>query len=235
MFKKIIALVLVIATVLAFAAIASAETVKLAYESGSLRLRKGPGTEYETVAYLKNGDKISVLEKGSVWSKIETFGGKKGYIKNLYISGNGSEYADGTDYFDSPVSGKVKTKYAESKVYLRSGANSKAKAIDRIKNGTKLTVLGKNGSWYLVKTADGTQGFMSATYVSTSGGSTQTTATVIGNRVFIRAGAGTEYITLDKLNKGTKVTVLSTSNSKWWKIRYKNTEGYMYSKYLSKK
>ena len=228
----VLAMVLVFATMLPM--LASAERVSLAYAGGSLHLRKGPGTNYGTNGYVKNGDYIEVLKKGSVWSKVETSSGKVGYIKNLYISGIGDKYADGTVYYSGSVTGTVKTKYAGSTVNLRAGASTSTSVMKQLKSGTKVKILGENDNWYLVATANGTQGYMSKNYVSKSGAATTTYATVTGSVVNMRKGAGTQYQIITALTKGTKVRVLSTANKNWWKVSYGSYTGYMSANYLKK-
>ena len=215
--------------------LAPAETVSLAYASGSIRLRKGPGTNYATVGYLKNGNYIDVLSKGSIWSKVQTSSGKVGYIKNLYISGIGGNYADGTTYYGGHISGTVRTQNAGSTVNLRSGASTSTAIIARLARGTKIKILGENGSWYLVSTSSGTQGYMSKTYVSTSGSaSIASTARVTGSVVNLRKGPGTSYGIITGLSRNTRVTILSTANAKWWKVQYGSYVGYMSSNYLAR-
>ena len=234
--KKIICLIILIClTVCAFTA-AGAESVKLAYKGGSLNLRTGAGTNYGINGYVHNGDSITVLEKGSSWSKIRVSDGRIGYIKNLYISGNGSLYADGTSYYSGSKKGTITTKYSGSTVNLRAGASTSTKSMGSVKSGESVRVLGENGSWYLIEKKDGTQGFVYKTYVSTSGvnPSVSVKAKVTGSVVYMRAGAGTKYSPVTMLSKGTVVKVLSTSNSKWWKVSYGSYTGYMSSRYLKK-
>ncbi len=235
--KRILSVFMVLLLLSTLLLAASAETVKLAYKSGSLNLRTGPGTKYANNGYVHNGDTITVLSKGSVWSKIRTSDSREGYIKNLYISGNGSGYASGTTYYSKHYTGTVKTKYAASKVNLRSGAGTGYAHIASLKNGQKLTVLGKNGSWFLVSTSGGTQGFVHSKYVKTSASSSSSsskTAVVTASAVNMRSGPGTGYGKVATLAKNTKVTIVSTSNSKWWKVKYGSKTGFIWSKYLKK-
>ena len=234
--KRKLTIILALICVLAFAVpyMASAEKVKMAYKGGSLHLRKGAGTNYGANGYVQDGDTITVLSEGSVWSKVETWDGRVGYIKNLYISGMGDLYSDGTDYYGTRVSGKVTTKYSTSTVNLRSGASTSTKSIRKLASGTKVTVLGENGKWYLVTTSDGTQGYISKSLISKSGSgsTTRTPAKVTGSVVNMRKGPGTSYGLVTALTKGTKVTVLAKTNSKWWKVKYSSYTGYMSANYL---
>ena len=226
--KRFISMFLVLTLVFAVFAIADAESVKLAYKGGSIKLRTGPGKEYGYTAYLKDGTSITVLQKGSAWSKVKA-GGKTGYIKSLYISGIGSLYADGTTFWDSSRIG-----YTTGSVHLRAGASTSTDTLRYLSKGTKVKGLGKNGSFYLVELADGTQGFLSGKYITTASPSTpkKDTAKVTGTWVYMRKGPSIDYDDIMLIKMGTKVTVESTANAKWWKISYKGKTGYMWSKYL---
>lgn len=231
--KISIILALVLLLSLSLPMMAGAENVSLAYKNGSLHLRKGPGTNYGTNGYVRDGDYIDVLSKGSVWSKVMTSSGRIGYIKNLYISGNGYNYADGTNYYGGSYTGYVVTKYSGSTVNLRSGASTSTASIGKLRSGTKVKVLGENGSWYLVETASGTQGYMSKTYIKSSAGETVAQyAAVTGSVVNVRAGAGTQYAIKTALTRGTTVKVLEKTTAKWWKIQWNSYVGYMSANYL---
>ncbi len=237
--KKKLMIVLSLMCILALTvpAFVSAETVKTAVNGGSLRLRKKATTSSATVGFVEDGDHIDVLSKGSIWSKVETDSGKVGYIKTLYIKGAGSAYASGTTYTAR------KTGKTTASVNMRGGATTSSGIIKTLAKGTKVTILGTNGSFYLVSTSNGTQGFVSKKYVSTSGSSTTTSTTqyarVTGKVVNMRAGAGTKYKIVTALTKGTEVKILSTSNSKWWEVSYtgngKTYTGYMSTSYLKRK
>ena len=232
--KQKLAAILVIVLAIALPAMALAETVSLAYPSGALNLRDGAGTQYESLGTVHDGDHITVLEQGSVWSKIKTDSGKVGYIKNLYISGNGSSYASGTTYFDGGY-----TVYTTAAVNFRAGAGTNTASMGTLSKGTKLTALGKNNGWYLVKNSKGTQGFVSGSYLTknkVSSGSSSTTPsvatrTVTARYVNVRADGGMSAPVITVLKKGTKVEVLKKGNY-WTKISYKGTFGWIKSTYL---
>ena len=228
--KRLLSILLIVMLVLATFAFADAESVKLAYKGGSIKLRTGPAKSYGYTQYLKDGAYITVLQKGSAWSKVKTSGGKTGYIKSLYISGIGSMYADGTSYWKS-----TKIGYTTGSVHLRAGASTSADTLAYLSKGTKVKGLGKNGSFYLVELADGTQGFVSSKYVTGSSSSISTPkvyAKVTGTWVYMRKGPSVEYDDIMLIKMGSKVTVVSTANPKWWKITYNGKTGYMWSQYL---
>ena len=53
-----------------------------------------------------------------------------------------------------------------SKLNVRSQPTTSSSTVARVKKGEKLTVLGRDGDWVQVKTADGTAGWVSAKYVA---------------------------------------------------------------------
>ena len=230
-FAAILAALLILALI---PGAALAETVSLAYSGGSLNLRKGPGTEYRSLGTVHDGDHIDVLRYGDVWSKVETDDGKVGYIKNLYIEDGDTNYASGTDYFDSHY-----TAYTTASVNFRAGASTSTASMGTLSKGTKVTVLGENGRFYLVKNSAGTQGFVSKTYISRtkpasstgSSSSSAKTMTVTASYVNMRAGGGLSYDVIKVLPRGTVVTVVTRGNY-WTRVNYKGTLGWIKNTYL---
>lgn len=52
-----------------------------------LNVRSGPGSSYDKVASIKNGNKVIILEDaGSGWYKVDIGGGVTGYISSDYVS-----------------------------------------------------------------------------------------------------------------------------------------------------
>lgn len=204
-------------------AMASAETVSLAYPDGSLHLRKGPGTQYATVGYVHHGDYIDVLNNGGQWSQVKTAGGKVGYIKSLYVEGSG-DYTSGTKYFDESY-----TAYATANVNFRSGASTKSAILGSFAKGAKMTVLGENGSFYLVKSAQGRQGFVYKKYVSRN--QAAVVKTVKASAVHMRKGGGLSYDVVKLLGKGTQVEVIRQAKY-WTKVRHQGDIGWIKSVYL---
>ena len=52
-----------------------------------LNVRSGPGSSYDKIASVKNGDKVTILEDaGSGWYKVDIGGGLTGYVSSDYVS-----------------------------------------------------------------------------------------------------------------------------------------------------
>ncbi len=58
--------------------------------SGSVNVRKGPGTTYNIVTTVKKGEVVTLLDDSAAWYKIKTASGKEGYISGEYVKLGGS-------------------------------------------------------------------------------------------------------------------------------------------------
>jgi len=62
-----------------------AETRFCTVSASVLNLRKGAGTEFETIAWLKKGEEIEILTEGN-WLKVKTAEGI-GFVSGRYCEG----------------------------------------------------------------------------------------------------------------------------------------------------
>lgn len=236
--KAVVALILVM--LMLIPAAASAATMQHAYDSGKIYLRTGPGTNYSSSGTVHNGDHITVLNYGDVWSRVQTDNGKTGYIKNLYINDGDTTYAAGITYCSRY------TAYITATVNFRAGASTSTASMGTLSKGTQVKVLGSNNGFYLVADANGTEGFVSKNYVSktrpsgtssssSSSSSTNhtsaTTKTVVGYGVNLRSGGGFSYEVLRTVPYGSKVTVYYVGTY-WTLVSYNGTTGWIYNTYL---
>ena len=53
---------------------------------GALHLRKGPGTDTESLGYVQNGDNAPILGESGEWYRVRV-DGKEGYLKKIYLVG----------------------------------------------------------------------------------------------------------------------------------------------------
>ena len=96
----------------------------------SLRIRSGPGTTYAIVGYLKNGDKVEILEQKTVgsmqWGKID-----KGWISLSYVVLEGQ---------DQKPQKTTKTVIADC-LRVRSAAGTGNKIVGYLYKDTKVEIL----------------------------------------------------------------------------------------------
>ncbi len=205
--------------------------------SGSLNVRKGPGTTYAVVGKLHNGDKVTVTGSTDGWYAISYDGGT-GYVSSAYITkSDGSETSAPTEKPES-FTGVVKV---SGSLNVRKGPGTTYAVVGKLRNGDKVTVTGSTDGWYAISN-DGGTGYVSSAYITKSDGS-ETTSTpggdedaegyVIASALNVRSGPGTNYNILGKLYSGDLVEILGSSNG-WYKIVYDSGEGYVSAEYVQK-
>ena len=51
-----------------------------------ITMRTGPGVEHKIVLMLKSGTKLVIVEKQKDWTKVETIGGKQGWVLSRFLT-----------------------------------------------------------------------------------------------------------------------------------------------------
>ena len=155
-FKKVLAVLLVLATIFALsaAALASGKTL---YVTATVNLRNGAGLGYGVIRTLHKGDVIKATDsdwddRGVVWYKTKV-NGKTGWVSSKYLS-------------DKPV-GKTSVTLT-GKAHLRKEASKDSKSLKTVPSGTVLnyTKTAKDDRgvlWYKVS-YDGRTGWVSSKY-----------------------------------------------------------------------
>lgn len=224
------------------------ETTKPAKLNGVVKVntylcvRTGPGTAYDTVNTLRNGDKVVILEQKTVGSMIwgRT---SEGWVSMSYIVLNDQFESD----VDSGVTGQNATVTCTN-LNVRSGAGVNFGICGSYKKNDKVVITEQktvNGvTWG--KTA---KGWVSMDYIklegTTAGGTTggtgnaggnENTSTITGkvsssDELRIRSGAGTSYGIVGFLKPGETVTITekkTVNGTVWGKV----TKGWVSMDYI---
>ncbi len=113
---------------------------------------------------------------------------------------------------------------------LRYGPGSSYSVRTTLSSGETVTVLNDSDTWYKVSRADGTLGFVSSDYLTSS----YTDITMYTTtKLTLRAGAGTGYNALAYVDAATPVTVLHTANGWCYVETPDDGRGYMSADYLT--
>ncbi|HBI93636.1 MAG TPA: hypothetical protein DDY58_15140, partial [Terrisporobacter glycolicus] len=105
--------------------------------------------------------------------------------------------------------------------------STKYKSIDKLKKGKAVKVLSSKSGWYKVQLSGNKTGWSSKKYLTTTNASVKST-------VNVRSGASKKYKVVDKLSKGEKVKVLSSSGD-WHKVQFDGNEvGWSHEDYINK-
>jgi len=214
---------------------------------GSLRLRKGPGTDYSSLKSVKNGSYVMILQKGDNWWKV-AIDGYVGYMDSSFLTDgivrksgstggsgdSGSGSTGGSDPSSKQPYGVVTNPGKNQKLYLRSAASKDSKSLGSYGNGTKVTILEPGTQWCKVKIGSKT-GYMMTDYLTLYNVETNPTMEVDHpDRTFVNLRNAPSQKTgkvLVKVPHGADVTVLSYGST-WTKVRYKGYTGYMMTRYL---
>ena len=161
--KKIVVTLLLAAILLTMTPMSAtlAEASYATVQSGNqygVRLRLGPGTGYASQTTLPSGTIVTVLEQGTVWTRIQA-GTLTGYMMSKFlVSSNGSNPSS------TPSLGAA-TVYAGNglRTWLRTAPNGRRLGL--YSDGTPLTILGYKGEWTRVMIGSSV-GYMMTKYIA---------------------------------------------------------------------
>ena len=230
-----------------------------------LTLRKEGSTKSKSLGYLRNGQTFDILAKEGSWYKIKV-DGKVGYVYGEYVkvTSKGNENTSSKD--NSKKDNKSNEKKSsesikEGKVVnittsltVRKDSSTSSKSIGYLKNGEKLQIVSKSGSWYKIK-YKGSYGYVYGEYVKVTNESSskpenkpsskpenkpsskpsesikEGKVVNITTSLTVRKDSSTNSKSLGYLKNGEKLEIVSKSGS-WYKIKYKGSYGYVYGEYV---
>ena len=198
-----------------------------------LNLREEPRMSGKLITSFKPGTKVTVTQKGSVWSRVNVEG-VEGFMATEYL-------VFGTGSSSTTVSGKVavvNNPKSTQVLNLRQTASLDAKVLGSYRNGTKVTILKEGSTWHKVQVEDGQIGYMMAKYLKLTGEQgaqtpyTATTYNVNGSSyVNFRVKPSLSAGVISRVPVKTKVTVLEHGTD-WCKVEIDGVTGYMSTWFL---
>ena len=135
----------------------------------NVNLRKGPGTAYAVVAKLPKATVLEVIGERAGWYRVATAKGTVGWISDDYLvlrqgTGSAASAPPARAETAAPISATV----AESRVNLRKGPDTRFGSYGKLAAGTSVTVLARYSSWYQVRSARGTIGWIAQDLIEIS-------------------------------------------------------------------
>ena len=121
----------------------------------SLTVRKNASTSSKALGYLKNGSKVEIVSKSGSWYKIKYNKGY-GYVYKDYIRETSTSNGNSNNNSNSGNSVNVATKEGvvvniKSILTVRKSESTSSEALGYLKNGSKVEIVSKSGSWYKIK------------------------------------------------------------------------------------
>lgn len=206
-----------------------------------VNLRKGPGTSYDLVARLRQGQTVWVLERQPSWAKVKVDNGAVGWIAREYLKAPETAAASPPPPADFPsaAASRFTTLTAwidESVCNIREGPGQDKNVKFQLSKGTKVTVTGMEGHWCRIKTATGDTGWVAGWVIDFSPpGVTLVRTTAEGAEeevkigwvarptVNLRSGPGENYPRVGTLSLSTQVLIVGVKGD-WFKVAMDNHE-----------
>ena len=206
-----------------------------------LNLRESPSLSGAIITSVKNGEKVTVLQKSGSWCRVSA-GGHEGFAATQYLDfGGGSSAGSSGGTASKPQSGKVAvvSNPRDTQVLnLRQSASLDAKVLAYYRNGAKVTILQPGSTWHKVQTADGKIGYMMAKYLKSTDESANFQyylATLFnangGKVVNFRSGPSLSSKIIKTVPVGTVVTVVE-HGADWCKVTVDEDTGYISTWFL---
>lgn len=123
----------------------------------SLNVREGPSTDYASIGYLHNGDRVTVIGESNGWYKIN-YSGREAWISGKYV-----EKSNGSTTQPQQPSNTFEVVVSASSLNVRTGPSTNYNKIGSLASGTHVTVLEEKNGWYKIN-YEGKEGWISAAY-----------------------------------------------------------------------
>lgn len=169
-----------------------------------LNIRSGPGTKYDRVGSLNEGDKVTILFRVDVgdttWGNI-----KQGWISMDYVDLDGDDSSSSSDDVESDGNTKVLYRgiVTASTLTIRKDADGDSDRIGSYPEGTRVEILEEDGDWGRTK-----KGWISLEYVYVDGTGSGGDYGIITEDINVRSGPGTDYDIVGSMDEGDEVEIL---------------------------
>ena len=203
-----------------------------------LNVRSGASTSSSVIGSLNRGAKVEIVSTSNGWHKIK-FKNGYGYVSADYIKVDSSNTSKPESKPEQKPEATTKTGTVNaSSLNVRSGASTKNSVIGSLNRGAKVEIVSTSNGWHKIKFKNG-YGYVSADYIKVNGSSTSNNNSSVSERIGkvnasalnVRSNPSIRNSVIGSLSRGSKVTVVSTSNG-WHKIKYKNGYGYVSAEYI---
>ncbi len=133
--------------------------------ASEVNVREGAGTSTDKLYSLSEGAKVDVTGLKGDWYRVHTSSGT-GYVLAKYVSltSTSSSGSDSTSASLKEISGTGTA--TGNGINVRKSASTSSTALYKLSKGDSVTVTGKQGDWYRIKTSQGT-GFVLDEYITT--------------------------------------------------------------------
>ena len=225
----------------------SSETLKEMDSQGAINasevnVREGAGTSSSKMYSLSKGASVDVTGIKGDWYRVHTSKGT-GYVLAKYVTlvsdSNSTAASDSTS--ESLKEMSAMGTITAGGVNVRKSASTSAKALYKLGKGDDVSVTGRQGDWYRIKTSEGT-GFVKGDYIKVDTSSSSSSdsytvkdmtgsASITGSSVNVRKSPSKDAAKAYQLDKGASVTITGISGD-WYRIKTGKGEGFVKGDFL---
>lgn len=215
---------------------AQADNGSVSITATSLNVRTGPGLSYPISGSVKKGEKFSIVKTDEDWVQISLGGSKKGWVAQWFTTKESPNTA--VSPAETPKTASGSGSVTADSLRVRKGPGTNHQIIGSFNSGQAIEILGYNGNWAEVRTAN-LRGWVSKEYISSKESkaivaptpSAKTSGTVTATSLNVRDKPSLNASKVGQLSYGAEVTVHSQSNG-WAEITYAGTNAWVSAEYL---
>lgn len=198
----------------------------------SLRVRKGPGTNFQIIGSINKGEHYLQLDENENWSKLE-YNNEEGWVYKTYIQKVKNEHSQNNDLVNRQL------KIEASILNVRASPTLTASIVGKLKAGEEVNYIKYEDGWYLIQFQQ-KEGWVSGNYVQVLEEPQKTPAkpTIISEKMIttasnlnLREEPSLQSSIIDKLKDGSIVHKVKTIGD-WSSIQFNEKNGWVYNQYL---
>ena len=200
------------------------DTGKATIDGVSVRSTNSASGKY--LGSLYTGDKVEIVEKTSNgWYKIK-YKNSYAYVSKTFIN------LSGTKVIDNVLNTGIV--YNATKLTVRKRNSTSSKFLGYLPKGTKVEIVrATSTNWYKIKYKN-SYAYVKGDYIKlTQSKKVISRGTIKATTLTVRKSASTSSTKLGTLKKGARVQIVKKQSNGWYKIIYKNSYGYISSKYVT--
>ncbi|MCA9860395.1 MAG: SH3 domain-containing protein [Thermomicrobiales bacterium] len=202
---------------------AAAEFIEIDAPTATTRagvnLRSGAGTGFSVILVIPRGSTVTitgVLQNG--FYPVE-YNGTSGFASATYL------VIDGTGPVETPA-------WTTANLNLRSGPGTTYGVVLLIPNGSQITLTGSQQNGFYPVTYQGTSGFASANYITTTSPTPTRPAWTTAN-LNLRSGPSTGSGVLVVIPNGSAITVTGVLANGFYPVTFDGTSGFASANYIT--
>jgi N-acetylmuramoyl-L-alanine amidase len=211
-----------------------------------LRVRNGPGLNFQTIGHLNNGGQVSVLERNENWTKISS-GEMNGWISSEFIIVDNGQASN--QNAETTPSNRPTAIVTVDSLNVRNAASLQSKVIGRLQKGERIEIISSTKEW-VEFSFEGQNAWISSQFVEIDLNPNNQTntdnkitvpptpngivGTVTANALNVRSKGDLTSKIVGSIMKGNTFTILEEKNN-WSKIEYSPKKyGWVNTWYLEK-